>query len=424
MPETRFRVRLQTWSSILRQRIREKSWFMDLGLFLLMMLGVARALIGQNTKAVAIFSQIHRTTRSGWMRRLAETYVVRNIGVFPADLLAPIKDEIKTQFGKRLLVLKAPAGAGEKGVLLAMFNETIRLLRPSLNLEKLLQDYTLVLEPSWSGYCHPGILGLSAYNEEIFVLASEDNDFAFLDRFRSNLIPIRLGSCDWVDPRLAEPYLKSPKEFDIVMNSTWASWKRHYVLFHMLAKARRRYRVVLIGVAWEGESRQDIETLADFYGVYAQITIREQVSYDEVMRITCSSRVSILLSLKEGSNRAVAESIFCNVPVVVLSNHVGGIRKNVVPQTGVLAEERTLETSIAELLRGSLRPRDWALKNISCFESAAKLNAILREHSLRRGRPWTKDVACRANSPESSYVYQSDAEGLRIWNESLGKYLT
>jgi len=51
------------------------------------------------------------------------------------------------------------------------------------------------------------------------------------------------------------------------------------------------------------------------------------------MDITCRATVSILPSLKEGSNRAMAESMFWNVPVVVLTNHVGGITKNIVPET-------------------------------------------------------------------------------------------
>jgi len=181
--------------------------------------------------------------------------------------------------------------------------------------------------------------------------------------------------------------------------------------------------VVLIGVKWAGKTAGDIETLADFYGVRGQITILERLSYEKVMDVNCRSKVSILLSLKEGSNRAIAESVFCNVPVVVLSSHVGGIRKNIVPQTGVLTDERHLESAIGGLLCSSLRPREWAMKNISCFISSDKLNARLREHALRKGRPWTKEIAGRSNSPESKYICDADAEHLRPWNQGLANYL-
>jgi glycosyltransferase involved in cell wall biosynthesis len=304
-----------------------------------------------------------------------------------------------------------------------MFTEMIRLLYSSMNLPKLLQDYTLVFEPSWSGYCSPDFLRFTQFTEEIFVLSAEENDFAFLQRLGSNLIPIGLGPCDWVDPRVATPYLANPKEFDIVMNSNWAAWKRHHVLFRMLARADQRYKVVLIGGGWGGKTSSDIETLADFYGVREQLMILERLPYEKVMDVTCRSKVSILLSLKEGSNRAIAESLFCNVPVVVLSSHVGGIRKNIVPQTGVLTEERHLESAINRLLSSDIRPRDWAMENVSCFKSSDKLNALLREQSLQRRRPWTQGIAGRSNSPESKYICDADEEHLRPWNQGLKNYL-
>jgi glycosyltransferase involved in cell wall biosynthesis len=141
------------------------------------------------------------------------------------------------------------------------------------------------------------------------------------------------------------------------------------------------------------------------------------------MDLTCRSKVSILLSLKEGSNRAIAESIFCNVPVVVLSNHVGGIRKNIVPETGLLAEEAHLEAAVDRLIESGISPRKWGVEHISCFKSNEKLNLILREAALRQGRPWTQDIAVRSNSPESSYACAKDAERFSPWNERLKDFL-
>jgi len=191
----------------------------------------------------------------------------------------------------------------------------------------------------------------------------------------------------------------------------------------MLRKANRRYKVALIGFKWGGKTRDDIERLADYYGVAGQITIFDWIPYEQVMDLTCRSKVSILLSLKEGSNRAIADSILCNVPVVVLSNHIGGIRKNILPETGLLAEEAHLESAIVELFESSIHPREWGLEHVSCFKSTEKLNLILREHARRQGRPWTQDIAVRSNSPESKYVSTEDAERLSTWNERLKDYL-
>ena len=414
---------LKTWCSLASQRIRESEWVVHSGLFLFILWGFVQAFIGKRAEEVKIFSQVHRTTRLRWMRRLVEGHIIANCDAVYQEPRPSSGSDVTCFFGNRLLVLKAPVPGGEKGVLLVMFGEMFRLLHSRMNLQFLLEDYTLVLEPSWSGYCEPDLLEFAREADEIFVLAAEEGDFAFLQRLSSNLVPVALGSCDWVDPRVAAPYLANPKEFDIVMSANWAPWKRHYALFRMLASATQCYKVALIGVNWGGKTRADIERLAEFYGVADQLMILEGIPYEKLIDMTCRSKVSILLSLKEGSNRAIADSIFCNVPVVVLSNHVGGIKKNVVPQTGLLTDERHLESAINELLHSSLNPREWGMEQISCFKSSDKLTAILRDHALRKGRPWTQDIAVRSNSPEPIYIYADDAERLRPCNEGLKNYL-
>jgi len=414
---------LRIWTSILYQRTRENQWVVHSGLIFLIILGFVQAGLGKRTAALETLSQVHRTARMQWMKELVEKYIIANYKSM-RDMPRPkASQDITSFFGNRLLVLKAPVTGKEKGVLFVMFSDMFQLLYSCMDLQKLLEDYTLVFEPSWSGYCHSGLLQYVGLEHDVFVLSAQEDDFAFLKRLGSNLIPLDFGPCDWVDPRVAEPFLGNPKEFDIVLNSNWADWKRHYVLFQMLAKAKQKFKVVLIGLNWGGRTRADIERLADFYGVTDQLTILERLPYEKVMDVTSRSRVSILLSLKEGSNRAIAEGILCNLPAVVLSNHIGGIKKNVVPQTGLLAEERDLEVVISKLLTSKIQPREWALEHISCFKSSEKLNAALRTHSKLKGWNWTQDVAGRSNSPESTYIDPADAARLRPFNEGLIRYI-
>ena len=414
---------LKSWCSVVRQRTLENTWIVHSGLLLFMTLGFLQALLGRRQQAIDALSQVHRTARFFWFRRVVEPYILANLAATYRDPQTLPKPNLSACFGNRLMVLKAPAAGGEKGVLFVMVNDPIRSLHSGMNLPKLLGDYTLIFEPSWSGYCHRDLLEFTRWNEQIFTLTAEEGDLAFLKRLDSNLIPVDLGPCDWVDPRTAEPYLKAEKKYDIAMNSNWGAWKRHYVLFHMLRHAKQRYKVALIGFQWSGRVQADVERLADYYGVSDQLTFFDWIPLDQVMDLVCSSRVSILLSLKEGSNRTTAESIFCNVPVVVLASHVGGIRKNVVPETGLLVEEANLESAIADLLESNLQPRQWGLQNISCFKSTERLNALLREYALKQGRPWTQDIAVRSNSPESSYADPEDTERFRPWNEGLKDYL-
>jgi len=408
-----------------KQRIREDRIVVNTGLCSVALLGGLRAVAGQNLAAVEALASVHRRTTWNGLRRLVEPHVVRGRSVyFQAPSVALAEDNIAKIFGNRLMVLKEPGPNGEKGVLFVMVSNTFRVLLDRMDLDRLLGDYTLVFEPSWSGYCHRDMLAFTRWSQhEVFVLSAEEGDFAFLARMKSNLIPVPLGPCDWVDPRVAEPFLGNPKEFDIVMNSNWGAWKRHFVLFRMLAKAKRKYRVLLLGWNWSGQTRVDIERQADYYGVRSQLVFYEDIPYANVMDLSCRSKLSILLSLKEGSNRAIAESIFCNLPVIVLANHVGGIRKNVVAETGRLAKESELEAAVEQLMAAKLEPRKWGLENVTCMKSTEKLNNVLEAHALKRGEPWTRGIAVRSNSPESSYFDPADKTRLAGFNESLSKYI-
>jgi hypothetical protein len=142
------------------------------------------------------------------------------------------------------------------------------------------------------------------------------------------------------------------------------------------------------------------------------------------MEITCQSRISILLSLKEGSNRAITESMFCNVPVIILDEHVGGIRKNIVPQTGEIAPQKELHRVINSMLDNLTQysPRHWALNNISCFESTKKLNSFIKEHMLKDNYYWSHDIVVHSNSPESKYVDKDNYEKFRSAHKALTAY--
>lgn len=371
-------------------------------------LGVVFQLLGARRLAYRVLSQVHRSTRSRRLKHTIAPWITRNLDIhqshphFPALTRAQVQDLI----GRRLLVLKKPRGVNEPGVLFVMFSRTLESLPSTFDMPRLLRDYRLVLEPSWSGYCDAAFLQYTRYDEPIYVLAAQFDDFEFLRMLDCNLIPIPLGPCDWVDPAIAEPYLDQPKTYDIVMNSNWAAWKRHEVLFRALRELDSNLRVALIGVPWTGRTQRDVEQLAESYGVREQLEFYERIPFDKVMRIVSASRVSILLSLKEGSNRAIAESMFCNTPVIVLAEHVGGITKNVNPQTGRLVPERLFPAALKDTVSNYSRysPRAWATKNISCHRSTHILNDFLRNKELELGQSWTVDIVTHANSPECTYV--------------------
>jgi hypothetical protein len=85
--------------------------------------------------------------------------------------------------------------------------------------------------------------------------------------------------------------------------------------------------------------------------------------------------------------------------------HVGS-RAYINDQTGVLLNERRVARDLGAFLEHSheFRPREWALANISCHQTSARLNACLRDYSLRANRPWTTDITPMCWRYVPSYV--------------------
>jgi glycosyltransferase involved in cell wall biosynthesis len=325
----------------------------------------------------------------------------------------------------RVKVLKPFIDASEKGVLHIMYSEAIAGVTTLVDIRMLAPYYRLVIEPSWAGYADAGPMRYASCGTEVIVMCPDAGDYDFIGKVGRGMIPVRLGAGDWVDPRIAEPYLGVPKEYDIIMNANWAPWKRHHVLFNALARASKPYKVALIGGALDGVTVERIYRLATYYGVADQIETFEKVPFNRVMSIIARAKCSLLLSLKEGANRALPESMFCDVPVLALNRNVGGVEKNIVAQTGVLVDDDRLLEGI-EFLLGSLpnlKPREWAMANISCVASTHKLNALLRDVAVAAGERWSMDIAVRANSPESRYFSEEDAARLQEPNQVVLDFL-
>ena len=415
--------------SLLKQRLKESFLLVEVYLLGLCILGFLEIMLKNREKhAFDTLCQVHRSSRIKWLRQFVEPTITRHMYLTHEVMAAgnPTKSPVEPYFGNRILVLKPPK-KGEKGVLYIMFSELFKLIPAMFEMGKLLKSYSLVLEPSWSGYCDEDIMHFTKYKEEIFVLSPEKEDYNFLKRLHTNLIPLPIGSRDWVDPTLydrSKGYLEK-KVYDIVMNSHWGWLKRHHVLFEALRKLDPKIRVVLIGFPWQGRNSEDVKELARYYHVDEQITIYDSIPYEDVIRITSQSKIGVLLSLKEGSNRAISECLFCNVPGIVLSENIGGVKGVIGPKTGMNVPSRNLVPSIEYMLEhlSSYEPRRWALENISCAVTTTRLNAFLRERAEVRGEPWTTDIVPKANAPESKYFHEGDEIKLKEYNFKLKEYL-
>ena len=91
----------------------------------------------------------------------------------------------------------------------------------------------------------------------------------------------------------------------------------------------------------------------------------------------------------------------------------------------MIVPERSLAESLDQLVSGDLAfsPRKWALENISCVVSTSNLNRKLREVAVQDGEVWTRNIAVRANSPESRYLDKADDAALAEWNAAVAAFV-
>jgi glycosyltransferase involved in cell wall biosynthesis len=341
--------------------------------------------------------------------------IQRNVGQLQdLDWLGPQRQALDHVAG-RSIVLKWPqriGGALEKGVLLVSFTTSFPYFYEHVDIEQLQRYFSIVLEPSWAGYGVGEILFWARRAAPpVVVQATEKTDFDFIAALRSNLVPVDFGASNWVDERLFFPVDGVPKQYDCVYVGNYRPIKRHHVLFDAIRRLRDpTYRAALACTPWGGGSaKQTVHDLARHYGVERNVEIFEGLAPAELNRLLSASKVNVLLSLKEGSNRSLFEGFFANVPGIALRNNVGMNKSYVNAQTGRLIEEGELAEVLAFFRShwSEFQPRRWALEHIAPKVTTRRLEAVLADLAHARGEPWTTGLRVKVNRPEVAYF---DAE--------------
>jgi glycosyltransferase involved in cell wall biosynthesis len=312
-------------------------------------------------------------------------------------------------------VLKPYVGPREKGVLFVSFETSwIRLLRPA-NFRELAERYTIVVAPSSSpphvlfNYTFPAF-----FPGPVFTLISNPKDVAVFPRMSSNLIVVPLYASSWVNPDLFEPVPKPERTCDLLMVANFAKFKRHQTLFAALRKMPKEMRVVLIGQNQDGRTADTIREMAAWYGVADRFTLLRNLPYAAVTKQFCAARATVVLSKREGSCVAIAESLFADAPAAMLRDAGIGSRAFIHERTGRFLDEANLASELTDFVRNAdqYQPRQWALENISCLCSTRTLNALLKQKALELGQQWTRDIAALQWAPDPKLVHDEDRQRL------------
>ena len=327
-----------------------------------------------------------------------------------------------------LIILKTPDPvSGEKGVLLIKYSEAMERLAAVFEVERLVERYVIVIEPSWWGYQDASFFLFAGSDADVVVQAQARTDFQFLSSHGYGLTPVRVGAGDWIDPAVFTP-TSAPREYDVVMVSSWNPFKRHSDLFDALEQLRTRegkvLRTALIGYP-SGWTADDIRGMLERRGLTPQCEIYEAVPPSTVADIVARSRLYVLLSRREGANKAMYEAMFCDTPVLAPADHKGINHDHLNEHTGMTFETGALAPALDTALARSsnFSPRQWAVRHTGFEAATARLNEVLRDLAERRRAPWTRPAVAKKNQPNLQYADDADRVRLDAAYDGLAEYL-
>lgn len=346
--------------------------------------------------------------RSPKAKELRKTY-----GAFAPEhrvrLRFPNDDDPERQ-GDLMIVKPYDPATGERGVLMIKYSESILALPAMFDLGALASRYMIVIEPSSWGYQDARFLLYLGSDLDVLVQSPRQADYDFIDDLQNNLVPVRVGAGEWGDPTVFRPRAAGKQaNFDVVMVAAWDPLKRHEVFFRAAAQLKRQrgraLRFSLIGYNM-GWTREPIERLLRQYELESNCTLFQDIPHEEVARIIADSKMSLLLSQREGANKAIYESMFCGTPVIVYRHQCGINLDHVNARTGMLAADDELADAILYVLGHSAAfdPRGWAMENAGHPNATRKINAALSELARHRGLPWTRDIVAKKNAPNLRYA--------------------
>jgi glycosyltransferase involved in cell wall biosynthesis len=322
---------------------------------------------------------------------------------------------VESRWIGRGVILKPYVGPREPGVVYIGFEvEWMRLLRHA-PLGEFAERYTLIVAPSSSPYNLINCIFPAAYPAPLYSLVNHDEDVAILGRIAPRYRVVPMYTSHWVNPAIYQPRPRGERDIDLLMVAAWGKVKRHHLLFGALRKMPTSLRVVLIGQDQDGRTQETMRREAAYYGVAARFEMRTNQAHAQVREAFCRAKISILLSLREGSAVVVPESLFADTPVGLLHNADNGSRGFINEQAGRFLYERDLAGQLMDFLAnaGRYTPRAWAEANISCFKSSVRLNDILRADAVAEGRPWTRDIDPLCWQPDPRLVRAEDWRALQ-----------
>jgi glycosyltransferase involved in cell wall biosynthesis len=309
----------------------------------------------------------------------------------------------QTRLFKVILIVVKSKNRNEKGIIIIKYSYYFSLFIKLFDVEKIAENYHIVLEPSWAGFSDPNILIYTLLKTPVYVMTYEERDRLFLERINTNLIPVGIGPSWWVDQSIFNNDLYVKKDIDIVIIASWAKFKRHYYLFKTFAKLKRSGHKLKIAMAgYPGDYKlNDIKELAEIFELNDQIQYFEWLPPVEVSELLQRSKINILWSRFEGNNRSIIEGMFCNTPCIIREGHNFGDKYPYInKQTGMEANENNLAETILSMLSNydEFSPRDYVTKKHNNIIATKILKDTIEKTEYVNKKPFSGKTSLKVNN--------------------------
>ena len=308
----------------------------------------------------------------------------------------------------RMLVLAEPKvvdGKLKKGVLLIKFTTSFSYFLQVDVWNHVNKYFLFVLEPSWAGYADPDILAFLAAADHCIIQATETRDRALINTLFPDIPALDIGSSNWVDTTTFSSGAMAEKLYDVIYVANLNPIKRVYKaldVFSEIAERDSTFKAMLVCAHWGSSDLGEIKTYLVNKDLQNHVVLTGGIKQSELVTILQKSKVSVLFSLKEGSNRSLFESMFADIPVLCLSENVGVNKAYINDRTGILCSDGCVASCLEYMYAhyDKFDPRAWAMEHISAECSTAKITALI---ARRYPDIVNTDLQVKVNSPEANY---------------------
>ena len=153
--------------------------------------------------------------------------------------------------------------------------------------------------------------------------------------------------------------------------------------------------------------------------------VYESLDIEEVLAMQCDSKVSIIMTRREGCCVAAVESMMAGCALAMRDDAHVGPKAYINAHTGRLLRPDHLVEDLLCLLKEAdkLDPRGWCLTHACHSRSQKLLNEQLRSHEIEEGRQWTSGIILPRWYPHPTFARPEEQQAMKpIYDELHARF--